>query len=73
VVVVPFGKYFQALQRAKARAGDLTGHMAQVMEGSVFPPKVDPYQGKFQEEMTRILFESELLADRYTADPELDQ
>jgi hypothetical protein len=66
--VVSFGKYFAPYQRARKRAGEILGHMKGQAGAYVFiPPEIDPFAANFEEEVTRILFESELLSERNRA------
>lgn len=63
--VISFDKYFQPHQRAKARAADITAHIEKQRNGYVFLPAIDPFKGKFAEEVTKVLFECEMLLDQY--------
>jgi hypothetical protein len=66
--VISFGKYFPAHERAKARAAEITAHVEKQRNGYVFLPAIDPFKGKFAEEITKVLFESEVLADQRRGD-----
>ena len=63
--VISFDKYFQPHQRAKARAAEITAAVKKQMNGYVFLPETDPFRGKSEEEVTKVLFECEMLLDQY--------
>ena len=67
--VVSFAEYSGPYRRAKVRAAEILDHVkGQASACYLFiPPEIDPLGQNFEEEVTRILFESELRSDRNKA------